>query len=185
MTAQPYDPYASHLPALSFILGRLGPSVRSILEVGSGFYSTPLLHAFCAGSKAEHVILESDETWRNSISSLFDGVIQLFDAESLPDEVVQRQWGLAFIDGPVEASRAQHAIRLKDTADVIVLHDSNPNWDVAYGYSAIIPLWKHAHHFTETYPHTLVLTDSDDTWHTLGLQNSLTSGAKHLARDSV
>ena len=185
MTPQPYDPSASHLPALAFILGRLGPSVRSILEVGSGFYSTPLLHAFCAGSKAEHVILESNGQWRENVANLFDVEVLAFDVNELPDDIVQRHWDLAFIDCLVESTRAQHALALKDNADVIVLHDSNPDWNMAYEYSAIIPSWKHSHHFTETYPHTLLLTDSDDIWHTLGLQNSLTSGAKHLARDSV
>jgi len=170
MTQKPYDPYASHLPAMCFILGRLGRAIRSILEVGSGFYSTPFFRAFASSVlKTEHVILESDEGWAAYVASLFDVFVRPFKVNELPDDIVQRHWDLAFIDCLAESTRAQHALTLKNNADVIVLHDSNPDWDVAYEYSAIIPLWKYAHHFTATYPHTLVLTDEDDIWEALGL----------------
>ncbi len=180
MPQQQYDPYASHLPALSVVLGRLGHSIRSVLEVGCGFYSTPLFRSFCAAKEmGEHVILESDGQWRKRVSSLFDVEVRLFDGDALPDDVQQRHWDLAFIDCAVESSRGQHALNLHGQADVIVLHDSNHDWDIAYEYSAIIPLWSHAYHFTETYPHTLVLTDSDDIWTALGLERLNQRSATH------
>lgn len=53
------------------------------------------------------------------------------------------------------------------------MHDSNPDWDRAYGYSSLIPMWKHHTQFTICYPHTLLLTNNEDIW------DSIQSFCKH------
>lgn len=159
--------YASHLPVLSFVAMRLHDKIDSVLEVGCGYYSTPLLSVLAAGKGLRRTILESDREWAAQISDLFGVAVTQFNAEELPASVV-RQWGLVFIDSAIEAARARHAIRLREYAKVIILHDSNPDWDAHYRYSEIVGEWKHAKQFTKCYPHSLLLTNDDDAWGLLG-----------------
>lgn len=155
------DRYASHLPPLLYVLKRVQP--ECILEVGCGAYSTAMLSAYAAGSCCEHHILEGDATYLAKVQDLYNCEIDLFDPHHLPDNVF-RHWDLAFIDNLPEKTRAEIAVALKEYANVIVLHDSNPNWEPAYRYSKIIPMWNHSLQFTELYPHTLVLTDDEELW---------------------
>jgi len=152
------DPYASHLPALSRILTALHEHVRSVLEIGGGIYSTPLFRVFTAGVGGEHVVLESRKTWRDELTRLFEIEVVPFTVDALP-ACVLREWDIAFIDCEKEASRAPHALALKDRAKVIVLHDSNSDWEAAYGYSKITSQWKYQKQFTTCYPHTLAMTN--------------------------
>lgn len=154
-----YDPYASHFPVLLQVLRCLMPS--SILEIGAGFYSTPLLESWTYARGGEHYILETDSAWAKSISSLFGIKITNFCGGQLPIEV-NRNWDMAFIDCAVERTRAGYALALRENARIIILHDSNPDWDAAYKYSAIIPQWKHHRQFAACYPHTLLLSNTDD-----------------------
>lgn len=158
-----YDQYASHLPVLSRIISAAS-RIESILEVGAGFYSTPMLNAFAVGAGCDHVVLESDKTWRDNITQWFDIKVQMFDLSELPQDILDQRWSLVFIDCQDERSRSRHALALKNMADMIVLHDSNPDWDHAYKYSEIIPLWKYSHQFTATYPHSLLLTNDQLIW---------------------
>jgi len=162
---------ASHLPVLSKILMAIRP--RDIIEVGAGLYSTPMLRTYVNLRGGEHFILETNPKYQSLVSRLCRCDIDLFDGTSLPPEALC-PWGLAFIDHSPAYVRAPVAVALQKWARIIVLHDSNLEWDVSfkrgrgYEYSKIIPQWKHHRQFTELYPHTLVLTDSDEVWQDLG-----------------
>jgi hypothetical protein len=161
---------ATHLPVLSEVLIKLRP--RDIIEVGCGLYSTPILRTYVAIRGGEHFILETDQKYQSIMSKLCGCEIDLFDGTNLPSKAL-RAWGLAFIDHSPANVRAPIAIELQGLANVIVLHDSNPEWDkrfkkkAGYGYSKIIPKWKYHKHYTVIDPHTLVLTDSDEVWQAL------------------
>lgn len=159
------DGYATHLPVLCHVLRAIEPF--NVLEVGCGWYSTPLLRIYTEGRGGEHYILETNEIFAQEVASHYECMVQVFDGHSLPTEACCH-WGLAFIDSAPESGRGRLALELKEWASVIVLHDSNPDWEPAYGYSGIIPQWKHHKQFTQLYPHTLVLTDSDEVWQDLG-----------------
>lgn len=158
-----HDPYASHFPVLLHVLKRLGRSLDSILEIGSGFYSTALLHAFAAGGNCDHVVLESNDTWAKQISDLFCLTIERFSTEKLPQRFA-RKWGLVFIDSEIEKVRADYAVCLREYARVIVLHDSSPEWEPVYRYSAILEKWKYHRQFSGCRPDTLLLTNDDEAW---------------------
>jgi len=154
----------SHMPVLLRVLRELQP--HTVLEVGAGWYSTPLLQAYSLSRGREHCILETNAEYGDAVSKLYGCHIQLFDGVTVPDNV-KRPWGLVFIDH-VQDGRRIMALAMKDRAAVIVLHDSQPKHDRAYRYSTIIPKWKYHRQFTDVYPHTLMLTDSDEVWQVLG-----------------
>ena len=146
---------------------------RDIIEIGAGIYSTPMLMAYVSVRGGDHLILETNRKYQLAMNSVCGCEMDLFDGETLPPKAFC-PWGLAFIDHNPAEARAIVAAALQGWAGVIVLHDSNPEWDekfgrgAGYGYSKIIPRWKHHKHFTAIDPHTLVLTDSDSVWQALG-----------------
>lgn len=162
-----YDRYASHLPVLIHTLRCLGTSVRSILEIGCGFYSTPILAAFSLASGCEHVVIETERKWAESVSRVFGITVDSFSTGCLPPHT-HRKWDVVFIDSAVAASRAGYALALRNQARVILLHDSNLNWDRAYHYKTLYPQWRFYVNFTETYPHTLLLTNDEQAWESVG-----------------
>jgi hypothetical protein len=44
---------------------------------------------------------------------------------------------------------------------MIIMHDSNRDWDHAYQYSTIVANWKFTHNFEKLYPNTLILTNDE------------------------
>lgn len=157
---------ATHLPALHHVLRHAG-SIRSILEVGAGFYSTPLLSCHAAAVGGEHVVLESKPAWAKQVLEWYDVEAEPFTIGELPEWVLQRPWDLAFIDNAVADSRPAHALALIDCAKIVMLHDSNPDWDAEYRYSTVIGRWKHHRQFKACYPWTILLTNDDEVWRRL------------------
>lgn len=125
-------PVHSHLEVLSTCLNMTnGPAI----EFGIGFYSTPL---FAVYSKRFYCrSLENSRYWSEKMKPLlFLGCEQheLMLCESYAAATIDdRRWGLAFIDQSGRYDKdAQGRMatleRIKDQAEIIVVHDAERRW---------------------------------------------------------
>lgn len=145
--------YATHLPALiDAIIKTSGP----VLELGSGKYSTPILHQLCCTwpDVPRHLVtVETDPTWfdlavqhRNEHHL----VVSSFEAIELDNH-----WSVVFIDCELK-ERVKHLEQLKDRATFLVLHDTSC---VSYGYEKAVIGMKFARVWSDYQPWTTVVSN--------------------------
>lgn len=113
--------WSTHMPVLIQLAGMTdGP----IMEVGTGVYSTPLLHWLCHPKKRRLISYEKDKNFIHVAKQYvapFHSIRQIDDYQNIP---VKGYYSIIFIDHEGH-DRGKTAVRLKDLADYIVLHDSN------------------------------------------------------------
>jgi hypothetical protein len=146
--------YGSHLPVLVKVMEiTKGP----VLELGCGFSSTPLLHWLCQDQGRKFLSYENDMVWIGKLG---------YPVEYIEDwaktDIDDTHWSAVFIDQRPGERRIIDALRVKDHADLIVLHDSEPELDKYYGYEKIYPLFKYRYDYTKFLPNTTVISNSID-----------------------
>ncbi len=176
-----YADYGTFVPILGALLARTrGP----VLDLGSGDYSTPLLHFACQPF-ADHpprkvVTVDTDPAWLKKYESYRTDwhelhLVQQKDSAIRNDSpyyrwlagwnawpVIEREyWSLALVDNAPGECRVPLIKRLKGHCDFLVVHDSEEDYDVGgnYGYKEVIPLFKYHSEHRRFRPYTLVLSD--------------------------
>jgi len=150
------DPYATHLPALAACAARCaGP----VLELGVGWYSTPLLHAHCGSRGLDLFSVESAAAWLNQFLHMAAPWHEFLQAR-MPDEaadLASRLWGLVVVDNAKQA-RVPWIERVADTAGLIVVHDTElPG---AYGYEPCLSEFAHRVDYKRLKPWTSVVSNT-------------------------
>jgi protein-L-isoaspartate O-methyltransferase len=145
---RPPDPYSTHLWPLAFWLDRVNPRP---LEIGTGYYSTPLIQAQGGLS------VEEDQNWLSHMRKFYPQIIS-----PMGRVLSEEKFGVVLIDSCIEGERVKWLERLRPNGKVFILHDSNPDWDSVYGYSKIRGTFKYARDYADFYPHTLVLSNVVD-----------------------
>jgi len=141
--------YFSHYPVLAAAVAcTTGP----VLELGSGWGSTPLLRAMCHAMGRTLETYDTDPEW----ATTFDVPVV---ADWLTWEPQEPHYGVIFIDCSPGEIRKDLAMRLKAHATLLVLHDHEAGPAAAYFYEQIIPHFAHAETYRMLRPHTLVLSD--------------------------
>jgi hypothetical protein len=123
-----------------------------VAEFGVGFYSTPILSAL--GVPSYHY--ENIESWRTKVQELVQLSIHPLDVDNPP--VVPGEGGLCFMDSAPESSRVKLLQHYKYDFRVFVVHDTNPDWDAAYGYSKLAGVFPRVYHYDGLRPHTTVFS---------------------------
>ena len=112
--------YGTHLPALmDAFLRTSGP----VLEMGAGWWSTPLLHDLCRQQERTLTTVEAVDQWRRQFLDLAGPYHRFRDDPDDPMINVGR-YGVILIDHAT-VRRQPDLIRLADKADLIVCHDAN------------------------------------------------------------
>ena len=134
--------YGSHLPCLIKAVEKTG---GDILELGTGIFSTPYLRYVAMLQDRKLVSVENFKPWYDFLLKYYENSKnhEMILVEKYADAPVDREWGIVLIDQTPDSSRAEEAIRLKDKAQYIVVHDSNPSNDRVTGYSKIYPQFKY------------------------------------------
>lgn len=156
----------SHIP----LLIKLMPKVNlPILELGMGWNSTPLLHWLAKEKGLFIYSFESDPEWIKFFEEYKDEghSVNLTNFEN----TFPGNYGLVFIDHRPAYKRKYSALKYKDTADYIVLHDSEQG--KPYSYDKIIDQFEdHFEYKSVGKPYTLVLSNRKSlTW----LKNSISA----------
>jgi hypothetical protein len=148
------NPSGTHLPYLAKLLQRVdGP----ILEMGSGFFSTPLLYWHTVMHSQTFRSYESKKAWADTM-----GAPVQFVQDWSQVNINEMRWSLVFIDHGQALLRKDHAIAVKDLTDYVVLHDTEYQHEPTYRYSEVWPHFKHRLDFTDILPHTTILSNTQD-----------------------
>lgn len=148
---QKIDLSGTHLPVLSILINRTDGAV---LEMGAGYNSTPLLYWAC---KAQHRLFRSYENDKKWCEKMGDFTTYIDDWDKAP--IDDNFWSLVLIDHRPALRRKDEAKRLKDNANFIVMHDSEPEIDKFYKYSWIYKHFKFRYDFIKIKPYTTVLSN--------------------------
>ena len=150
-TTQAVNPSGSHLPIVGKLLSHInGP----ILEMGSGFFSTPILYWSAMAKGQPFRSYEGNKEWADLMGDPVRYVENWNDVN-----INEMRWAVAFIDHGSAILRKDHALAVKDNADFIVLHDSEPRNDRHYKFSEIYNQFKYRFDFTVVTPHTTILSN--------------------------
>jgi hypothetical protein len=147
--------WGSHLPALMACTAVCeGP----VLEIGSGHFSTPCLHALCSALGLDLVTTEIEDNWRAQFADYATPTHQVLkQTEPLLHELATRPWGLVLVDDQAH-TRVDRLNLFFDSARYVLFHDCNfPE------YKQVLEDWVAArqcnHRIYSRYgPHTLVVS---------------------------
>lgn len=151
----------SHSPLLTRVFDI---SEGDVLEVGTGYFSTLLLHWLAHIYKRNVYSYENDPQWYKralKAGSLLHKVYKVSSWDELPATFSPsgKRWGIVFIDhSPVER-RVIEIERFADKADYIVIHDTEPEQDPRYQYSKIWSKFKYIYHGNKVSPWTSVVSN--------------------------
>ncbi len=185
---RPYSTYKKHIDALlkkprlmidagcgthifclsTAVMNTDGP----ILEMGSGDFSTPLLHALCATHKRFLLTTDTDKKWLGYFEDLqtewhhFEYVPVYDDDWSLNpkpwqwDNVARdTHWAVVFIDHRPGERRIEDIQRLRDHTDIFVIHDTET---ASYGYGPLLSTFKYIYVDRRYTTYTTVASDTID-----------------------
>lgn len=143
--------YGTHIPVLIKIMEKThGP----VLELGSGFSSTPFLYWLCQDQNRLFVSFDNDKDWIQKVGYPIECITD-WDKTKIDDT----HWSVVLMDHRPAERRIIDIERLKDKADFIILHDSEPELDKFYLYRRVYPLFKYRFDYTKFLPHTTVLSN--------------------------
>ncbi len=134
-------------------------SKGDVCEVGSGLFSTPILHALCKAMGRNLVTYENNDTWFTFAKYFQSRLHRIRKIESWDNMDFKRHWGVVFLDHAPANRRPQDMINFKDTADYIVMHDTTPKEDSKYGYSKAWKHFKYRYDWTAYTPHTSIVSN--------------------------
>ncbi len=153
---------STHFPLL---IKAVQNSTGRVAELGGGLFSTPLLHWLCFDNKRELITYESYKHYYD-FEKLFETdthkveFVKDWDTHEYKDH-----YAVVFIDHSIPKrvhTRGDDALKFKDIADLIVLHDAGENSNPKYGYDAIYSQFKYRQDWTGCVPHTTVLSNFID-----------------------
>jgi hypothetical protein len=176
------DPFSTHQPLLvAALLCTQGP----VLEMGGGYYSTPIVSVFANAQRRETHTIETGAATYESIkrfSSPFHKIWPVFGYDFAPDgrflpradmtraEYIAIQtsfladfcaqrpqrWSVVFIDQSPGYLRVPAIEHFADTADFIVAHDTE---EPAYGYEPSLSKFQHRCDLRVDIPHTTIVSN--------------------------
>lgn len=129
-----------------------------ILELGSGPFSTPLLHWCCAESGRRLVTFEDKPEYYNLARRFRTDTHEVYFVKNWDRVRFDRaDWDVVLADhGHVLGQRAKDILRLKDHAKYIVIHDTE---EKLHGFDKIWPEFKYIYHWTFDRRHTSVVSN--------------------------
>lgn len=161
------DPaYGTHMtPLITALMNTEG----DVLELGTGDYSTPLIHAICKMQNRYVLSVEADRTWLEKFLDLkrpWHDFIYLAATKSdlsLWDTVGNdRRWGVIFVDHSPGLRRQHEIERLMHKAQVFVVHDTEEEADQYYQFSKIFPRFKYQYQYKRYKTKTTLLSNFID-----------------------
>lgn len=137
-----------------------------ILEMGSGIFSTPLLHWLCSEKKRKLITVEGYKHYldfANKFKTEWHEVIYLDPREQMEIKKGDH-YSIVFIDHSPKKprTRGDDALLFKDVADYIVLHDAGKDGHKKYGYDQLYSQFKYRYDWNGCWPSTTVLSNKHD-----------------------
>ena len=125
-----YNGWGTHAPMLASVIATARPG--SVLEIGVGRCSSPLLIEMCKAMGRELVGLDSEEAWLKEIGDLpYPELIHMPDWSKMGDWLDERghYWSVIFIDHGPGTARLPVLKACRGHGEFIVVHDTfNPGY---------------------------------------------------------
>ena len=158
--------YGSYIPALLTALGKI--DTGDVLELGSGLYSTALLHWVCLEQERKLVTYENDQRYYD-LAMLCKHKPnenhqhhEIYFVEDWDLIDIEKPWGVVLVDHGPGTRRREEIKRLANYAQCLVIHDSNGRYEKDYHYSEIYPLFKYKRGYINGMPHSVILSNLVD-----------------------
>ncbi|MCR4324229.1 MAG: hypothetical protein NUV69_00900 [Candidatus Curtissbacteria bacterium] len=118
-----------------------------ILELGSGLFSTPLLHWLCAEQGRKLVTYEDVQEYYKFARKFRTETHEVnFVTDWDKEDFDKKKWSVVLIDHTAKR-RTTDALRLKKHAQYIVLHDTQEEAEHHYGYKKLWSKFKNIYHW--------------------------------------
>jgi len=118
--------WGTHLPMLAAALCATPPEL-SVLELGAGRFSTVLLAAVAAAGRRV-VTVDADASWLQTLAPFVMSprhtLQHVSDWDAEIDRLASERWGVVFVDHWPPERRGRDVLRLADSAELLVLHDT-------------------------------------------------------------
>lgn len=135
-------------------------STGTVVEVGGGVFSTPVLHWLCKEMGRRLITYENEKQFfdfSHEFQSHNHSVRLINDWDEMD---FKSKRGVVFIDHHPEFRRGLDAIRFKNSAEFIVMHDTErPD---KYNYNQVWEHFKYVHHWKDCRPWTSVVSNFKD-----------------------
>jgi hypothetical protein len=133
----------------------------AIVELGAGWFSTPLLHWMCSRTERRLVSYETSPEYHWKLESFCEPWHDVRLVSDWDDAELEQPWGVALIDHKPGLRRREDVKRLKDWAQAIVIHDTTEKDAHEYQYDEVWPLfqWSYQH---QVRPKTTVVSNFVD-----------------------
>ena len=150
---------SSHYPVL---IRAFEHSNGDVLELGTGLYSTPLLHWLVADAGRKLVSYENDPFYYRLNHFAHAPFHELHKITDWDRAKIEREWGLVFIDHNPPERRAIDAIRVAQFAKLVVIHDNEPRYAHVYHFEQLDTHYKYRYDYKKFRPFTSVYSNFDD-----------------------
>ena len=149
----------SHLPVL---LKLLPMTIGPILEIGSGYNSTPVLYWACFPSKRRLVTYENNPQFFEFANSYQADFHDIRCVENLNDLELCEPWSIAFLDSDPHDTRV-HAVPLLHHAEYVVVHDTDQHrGQRGTIFDGVFQEFKYQFRYEAAWPQTSVLSNVHD-----------------------
>lgn len=149
--------YNSHLPLL---IRMIGITTGDVLELGTGLFSTPVVHWMCSPDKRNAVSYESEKKYYEIAKQYENDYHKIKFVENWDSIDIEKPWDVAFIDHEAHRRRPE-ALRLANYAKFVILHDTCGHDEKHYHYKEVYPHYKYIYQFLIR-PRTAVMSNFVD-----------------------
>lgn len=132
--------YGTHLPALLKVMSLTDGDV---LELGTGVFSTPLLHYLCMLNGRNLVSYDNDAKWDKWVGYYRAPFHKILYVDNWDDADIERPWDVALVDHSPSIRRKEDIRRLANHAKYIVVHDTTKTYYHTYKYHEIWDLFQY------------------------------------------
>ena len=129
-----------------------------VLELGMGFFSTPLLHWLCFDMGRNLVSYEHHKAYFKMQRHFHKPWHKIYFVEDWDKIDIDKPWSVALIDHN-HKRRREEAKKLANCAEYILIHDSQPEDDRFYGLLSIYKHFKYRYDYKKDKPWTTVLSN--------------------------
>lgn len=132
-----------------------------VLELGTGMFSTPVLHWLCVPDKRTLVSYESHRKFYDIAKQYSDEFHTVNFTENFDEIDIEKPWDVVFVDHEAKR-RSREAIRVANCAKFVILHDTCWRDEKHYHYQEAYPYYKYFYQFHLARPKTTLLSNFVD-----------------------
>lgn len=147
---------ATHIPVLVRAFDLSGGDV---LELGTGYFSTPILRWLCEMGRRKLYSYDKSNFWYQKALAKPAPFHEVIKVDNWDKIEIERPWGLVLVDHSPDERRWVEIKRLANWAEYIIIHDSNLSKFKNYGYEKIWSLFKYRFNYNKISPNTTVVSN--------------------------